>query len=178
MRFLTDRCAGRRLAESLRNGGYGVVEAQIPGPVPRDRTLPHDKVATAVATIRATRAHPTTRLALEFLVLTAARSGEGQGRAVGRNRSWRGYMDHPVRAHEARQGASRTAQCSDRGGAGKGPRICKWLRSPAPGIYGPRGYFDGIFEIDSRKRRRVRPAWLPLQLQGLVFGDRTATRTR
>ena len=39
MRFLTDRCAGRRLADWLRNGGHDVLEAQTLGPDPGDRTL-------------------------------------------------------------------------------------------------------------------------------------------
>ena len=40
------------------------------------RALPHDQVAQAVATVRASNAHPSTNLAFEFLVLTAARSGD------------------------------------------------------------------------------------------------------
>ena len=39
MRFLTDRCAGRRLAEWLRNEGHDVVEARVLGPDPGDRAL-------------------------------------------------------------------------------------------------------------------------------------------
>ena len=40
------------------------------------RALPHDQVAGALATVRASNAHSPTKLAFEFLVLTAARSGE------------------------------------------------------------------------------------------------------
>ena len=40
------------------------------------RALPYDQVAGALATVRASNAHPSTKLAFEFLVLTAARSGE------------------------------------------------------------------------------------------------------
>ena len=40
------------------------------------RTLPHAEVASAMATARASRATATAKLAFEFLVLTAARSGE------------------------------------------------------------------------------------------------------
>ena len=40
------------------------------------RALPHAEVASAVATVRASRATATAKLAFEFLVLTAARSGE------------------------------------------------------------------------------------------------------
>ena len=43
------------------------------------RALPHAEVAGALATIRATRAHGSTILAFEFLVLTASRSGEVRG---------------------------------------------------------------------------------------------------
>ncbi len=39
MRFLVDRCAGRRLAEWLRNDGHDVLEAQTLGPDPGDRAL-------------------------------------------------------------------------------------------------------------------------------------------
>ena len=40
------------------------------------RTLPHAKVGDELVTIRASGAHPSTKLALELLVLTATRSGE------------------------------------------------------------------------------------------------------
>ncbi len=40
------------------------------------RALPHRQVAAAVATVRASREKPADKLAFEFLVLTAARSGE------------------------------------------------------------------------------------------------------
>jgi len=39
MRFLVDRCAGRRLAEWLRIQGHDVVESRERGPDPGDRTL-------------------------------------------------------------------------------------------------------------------------------------------
>ena len=40
------------------------------------RALPHSKVAGAIETVRKSHAYPATKLAFEFLVLTAARSGE------------------------------------------------------------------------------------------------------
>ncbi len=43
------------------------------------KALPYDEVAAAIATIRASGAHKATVLAFEFLVLTAARSGEIRG---------------------------------------------------------------------------------------------------
>lgn len=39
MRFLVDRCAGRRLAESLAGQGHDVVEARTLGPDPGDAAL-------------------------------------------------------------------------------------------------------------------------------------------
>ena len=43
------------------------------------KALPYEAVADALATVRKSGAHPTTTLAFEFLVLTAARSGEVRG---------------------------------------------------------------------------------------------------
>ena len=43
------------------------------------RALPHRDVAAAVETVRASGAAPVAKLAFEFLVLTAARSGEVRG---------------------------------------------------------------------------------------------------
>ena len=39
MRFLVDRCAGRRLAEWLHSRGHDVVESRSLGPDPGDQTL-------------------------------------------------------------------------------------------------------------------------------------------
>jgi predicted nuclease of predicted toxin-antitoxin system len=39
MRFLIDRCAGRRLADSLRAQGHEVLEARTLGPDPGDEAL-------------------------------------------------------------------------------------------------------------------------------------------
>ncbi len=45
----------------------------------RQPSLPHSEVAAAVAGVRASQASPVTKLAFEFLVLTACRSGELRG---------------------------------------------------------------------------------------------------
>ena len=39
MRFLIDRCAGRRLADWLRDAGHDIVEARLLGPDPGDAAL-------------------------------------------------------------------------------------------------------------------------------------------
>ena len=43
------------------------------------RALPHGEVASTLRTVRASRARPVVKLAFEFLVLTATRSGEVRG---------------------------------------------------------------------------------------------------
>ena len=43
------------------------------------QALPHGEVASAIATVHASKAMPAVKLAFEFLVLTAARSGEVRG---------------------------------------------------------------------------------------------------
>ena len=45
------------------------------------RALPHGEVASAIETVRASNARPVVKLAFEFLVLTAVRSGEVRGAA-------------------------------------------------------------------------------------------------
>lgn len=40
------------------------------------RALPHGEVSSAIETVRVSRARPAVKLAFEFLVLTATRSGE------------------------------------------------------------------------------------------------------
>ena len=62
-----DNPAGDALTSALPKGG----QVQT-----HQRALPHDKVADALATVRTSNAHASTKLAFEFLVLTAARSGE------------------------------------------------------------------------------------------------------
>ena len=39
MKFLVDRCAGRRLAEWLRDQGHDVMESRARGPAPGDHAL-------------------------------------------------------------------------------------------------------------------------------------------
>ena len=65
-----DDPAGDAIAGALPKDSIGKV---------RHRALPYDRVAAAVATIRAAGVYPTTRLALEFLILAAASSGQVRG---------------------------------------------------------------------------------------------------
>ena len=65
-----DNPAGEAIGAALpKNGGHRL----------HQRALPHDRVASALETVRASQAYILTRLAFEFLVLTATRSGEVRG---------------------------------------------------------------------------------------------------
>ena len=65
--YRSDNPAADALTSALPRGG---------GARRNQRALPYVDVADALARVRASMAHTTTKLALEFLVLTAARSGE------------------------------------------------------------------------------------------------------
>ena len=67
MQYRPDNPAGDALGQAL--GRQQAVIRHMPA-------LPHGEVAAAVAAVRASRAWIATKLAFEFLVLTAARSGE------------------------------------------------------------------------------------------------------
>ena len=68
------------IAMNLRNDNPSDRVGPVLGPqrniVQHMRALPHREVAEALATVRASGANPAVMLAFEFLVLTAARSGE------------------------------------------------------------------------------------------------------
>ena len=68
------------IAMNLRNDNPADRVRPVLGPqrniVQHRQALPHREVAAALATVRASRQKPAVRLAFEFLVLTAARSGE------------------------------------------------------------------------------------------------------
>ena len=68
------------IAMNLRNDNPADRGRPVLGPqrniVQHMRALPHREVAAAVAAVRASGEKPADKLAFEFLVLTAARSGE------------------------------------------------------------------------------------------------------
>ena len=68
--FRDDDPAGEAIGAALPRNG------RLPA---HHRALPHAAVGAALARVRASEAWPTTKLALEFLTLTASRSGEVRG---------------------------------------------------------------------------------------------------
>ena len=74
--------------------------------------LPHNKVGAALVTVRASTANLPTKLAIEFLVLTAARSSEGAGRHLGRDRLEDQDMDGARESNENGETFPRSALAS------------------------------------------------------------------
>ena len=84
------------------------------------RALPYAEVPAFLNTLRACSSEQITKLAFEWLILTATRSGETQGRALDGDRRAQGALDHPEGAHERPQaprarGAAAEALPGDRG---------------------------------------------------------------
>ena len=69
--YRQDNPAGDAVAAALPRGRGG--------PRNHQRALPYSRVPDALGKIRSAKAQPAARLGLEFLVLTAARSGEVRG---------------------------------------------------------------------------------------------------
>ena len=92
------------VAEGLRESNPA--DANIANALPRmgvnqhRRALPHAKVSDAIKTVRESGAWLGTKLGMEFLVLTATRSGEMRGGDVGRNGPGRCNLDHTGGTHE------------------------------------------------------------------------------
>ena len=66
------------------------------------RALPYGEVSTALDKVRGSAAWDGTKLAFEFLVLTAARSGEVPARHLGRDGLRSRHMDCPCGENEVR----------------------------------------------------------------------------
>ena len=77
-RVLAWACASGFRTDNLNFAAIASALPRQPQPVPR-RWLPHSEVASVLAAARGSKGLPSTRLAFEFLVLTAARSGEACG---------------------------------------------------------------------------------------------------
>ena len=132
------------------------------------RALPHGAVADALATVRASQAAVTTKRAFEFLVVTAARSGEvrlatwdGPGR-------WR--VDHPCRAHEGEAGPPRAALWAGARDPARRTETERRHQSGVPQSTREAALRHDAVEIDQRTRHRRRAAWVPIELPGLGGG--------
>ena len=99
--YRADNPAGEAIAAAL---------PKSPPQVEHMRAFPHGEVAGAVAAVRASSAWIGTRLAFEFLVLTAARSGEVRGGEVARDRLGDGGLVDPSCADEGGARASSAAE--------------------------------------------------------------------
>ena len=137
------------------------------------RALPHAEVAGAIATVAASDAWIGTKLAFEFIVLTACRSGEARGATWGEIDVGAKGVDDPRRADEGEDrapgaavaalpgGPRRSAEPSPNGRGGRS-RLPKRPRPPAR--------LQRLEQAPARLRRRSRAARLPQQLPGLGVG--------
>ena len=92
-----------------------------PTPVRHRRALSHGDVAEALAKVRTAKTWEGIRLAFEFLVLTATRSGRGPAGDVEGGRPGLDGVDDPGRADEGEARAPDSAeQAGRRGAAGRG----------------------------------------------------------
>ena len=131
------------------------------------RALPHGAVADALATVRASQASVTTKDAFEFLVLTAARSGEMRlatwdemdldaGVWTIPGARMKAKRDHRVPLSGRALAILHDAQRRHR------PRVPQSAREATL-------QYDAL-EIDQGTRPRRRAAWVPVELPGLGRG--------
>ena len=85
------------------------------------RALPHREVPVVIKTVRASNARPVVKLAFEFLVLTAARSGEVRGAVWTEIGSGRGCVGDSRHANEGEAGAAGAAVPPRHRDSGRGP---------------------------------------------------------
>ena len=131
------------------------------------RALPHREVAAAIETVRASRAKPVVKLAFEFLILTAARSGEVCGAVWTEMDRDQGVWTIPAPAHQGESRAPGPAVPSrpgdPGGGAGNRPQ-------QSAGVSGPGGQADRAHDAVATAQGvedRGGAARLPVELSGL-----------
>ena len=157
--YRQDNPAGDALAQALPR--HTVVRRH-------QRALPHGEVASAIRAVRASRASAPVKLAFEFLVLTAARSGEV------RLATW-GEMDLNAAVWlvpGARMKAKRDHRVPL---SGRALAILRDAQNLGAGLVFPRSAREAplrhdAVEVDQGTRHRRRAAWVPVELPGLGGG--------
>ena len=116
--FREDNPAGEALGAALPKTGKSVEHYAA---------VPHAEVAKAITVIRGSSAAISTKLALEFLILTATRSGEVRGMVWDEVRPGRQRVDGTGRSHQDRKAASGATVdeggCRASGGRGNRRRL-------------------------------------------------------
>ncbi len=134
------------------------------------RALPHGAVADALATVRASQASVTTKDAFEFLVLTAARSGEVRLATWDEMDLDAGVWTIPG----ARMKAKRDHRIPLSGRAlailHDVQRLQRWHRPCVPQSAREATLQHDAIEIDQGTRPRRRAAWVPVIVPGLGRG--------
>ena len=123
MQHRPDNPAGEALGEAL--GRQRAVVVHMPA-------LPHGEVASAVAAVRASRAWAGAKLAFEFLVLTAARSGEVRLATWNEIHLDTAVWTVPRRPHEGGARPPGAAERTRRGGSARGTQAWRRHRAGVP----------------------------------------------
>ena len=140
------------------------------------RALPHGSVADALATVRVSEASVTTKRAFEFLVLTAARSGEVRLATWDEMDLDAGVWTIPA----ARMKAKRDHRVPLSGRAlailHDVQRLSDSHRPGVPQSQREATLQHDAIEIDQGTRHRRRAAWVPVELPGLGRLPQSGTR--
>ena len=139
-------------------------------PKQHQRALPHPEVGEAVGKVRESKAWPSTKAAFEFLVLTAARSGEVRGARWEEisleARTWDGSR----RTHEVGPGAPGAPGSSSFGGANRGAGAHRGRRAGVPECAREGVVRYDPLKTDPRARYRGGSARVQKQFPGLGGG--------
>ena len=136
------------------------------------KALPPARVAGAIATVQASGAWVGTKLAFEFLVLTASPRERGAVGDVGRVRPRRRDLDAACVPHEGGQATSGPIVPPGTGSARRGTRALWKQRSGVPVGEGTRDTSRGHVAATAALERRSRSPRISVELPGLVRRDR------
>ena len=162
------------IEHNVAGEAIGGALAPMPAVQAHFRALPHRAVAAALATVEASRASVAAKACFRFLVLTAARSGEARlatwDEIHTEARQWR------IPASRMKTGVEHRVPLSNAALAALEPvqplRDSSGLLFPSPSRPGRPLSKRDADQAAARAGRRGRPAWLPLELPGLVRGHR------
>ena len=165
MGYRPDNPAGDALGQAL---GQALGRQQTV--VQHMRALPHGAVADALATVRASPASVTIKQAFEFLVLTAARSGEVRLATWDEMDLDAGVWSIPAVRMKGEAGSPRPALGAGARDPARRTETERWHWPRVPQSAREATLRRDATEIDQGTRHRRRAAWVPVELPGLGRG--------
>ena len=134
------------------------------------RALPHGAVADALATVRISQASVTTKRAFEFLVLTAARSGEVRLATWDEMDLDAGVWTIPAARMKAKRDHRRPALGAGACDPARRTEPERWHRRGVPQSPREATLQHDAIEIDQGTWHRRRATWVPVEFPGLGRG--------